>query len=75
MARGISKLPIHGFTELHIMSSVEHGGLVFSPRTPLYLFSVQLNVLHWLGITEEHHLLNDVHLVVDINGFMKSPII
>lgn len=32
-------------------------------------------MLHWLGITEEHHLLDDVHLVVDINGFVNSPII
>lgn len=46
-----------------------------SLNTPLYLFSIQLNVLYWLGITEEHHLLNDVHLVLDINGFMKSSII
>lgn len=47
----------------------------FSLNSLLYLFSVQLNVLHWLGITKEHHLLNDVHLIFDINGFMKSPIV
>lgn len=41
----------------------------------VYLFGVQLNVLHRLRVTEEHHLFNNVHLLVDVNGFMKSPII
>lgn len=75
MAHGISKLPTNAYTELVISSHHEEAGLVFSLSTLPYLVSVQLYVLHWLGITEEHHLLNDVHLVVDIDGFMKSPII
>lgn len=57
------------------MSFVKHAVLVGSLSTPPYLFSVQLHVLHWLEIMEEHHFLNDVHLIVNINGFMKSPVI
>lgn len=41
----------------------------------LYLFRVQFNVLYRLGVSEKHNLFNDVHLVVDINGFVESSII
>lgn len=41
----------------------------------LYLFRVQFNVLYRLGVSEKHNLFNDVHLVVDINGFVESPVI
>lgn len=41
----------------------------------LYLSSIELDVLHRLGAAEKHHLFYDVHLLVDINGFVKSPII
>lgn len=79
LVHGICKLPqmpllrlllVHTMPKLYKTS---WGGFPLS--TPLYLFSVQLNALHRLTVTEDHHLLNDVHLVVDINGFMKSPII
>lgn len=48
---------------------------VFVSEPLRYLLSVQLNVLHLLGITEKNHLLNYVHLVFDINGFVEPPII
>lgn len=81
MAHGIPKLPIKAFSEHFITSRHEEASRntlnLHSQSTIslLYLLRVQLNVLHWLGIKEKHHLLNDVHLVVHINGFVKSPII
>lgn len=41
----------------------------------MYLFSIELNVQHRLGVPEEHHLFYDVHLPVDINGLVKSPVV
>lgn len=48
---------------------------MFVPESLSYLLSVQLNVLHLLGILEKNHLLDYVHLVFDINGFVEFPII
>lgn len=72
---------INGFTE-QIISALHDPSkaswLVFFLEAAfffLYLSSIELDVLHRLGAAEKHHLLYDVHLLVDINGFVKSPII
>lgn len=75
MAHRASKLLINAFTEAAIISHIEEVKQTENFLSALYLFSVQLHVLHRLGITEEHQLLDNVHLVVDINGFMKPSII
>lgn len=59
------------------MSPAKQAGLfsVLKLHFFLYLSSVELDVLHRLGAAEKHHLFYDVHLLVDINSFVKSAII
>lgn len=79
MAHRVSKPTIMDLQSLllaRIMSRAEQGGRDFlPPQLRYYLFSVQLDALHRLAILEEHHLLNDVHLVVDVDGFLESAVI
>lgn len=64
---------------VYFMSPVKQSGLFAFLKLHLFFFlylsSIELDVLHRLGAAEKHHLFYDVHLLVDVNGFVKSPII
>lgn len=41
----------------------------------IYSLGVQLDVLHRLRLGKQQHLLDDVHLIVGVDGLMELPVI
>lgn len=44
-------------------------------RSVIHPLRVELDVLHRLRLSKQNHLLDDVHLIVGIDGLVKLPII
>lgn len=41
----------------------------------IYPLWVQFDVLHRFRLRKQHHLLDDVHLIVGIDGLMEFPVV
>lgn len=48
---------------------------VYLVKVVIYPLRIKLDVLHWLRLSEQNHLLNNVHLIVGIDGLMELSII
>lgn len=48
---------------------------IFKVYVIKYLLFIKFYMLNWLRFRENHQLLNDVHLVLNIDGFVNSAVI
>lgn len=48
---------------------------VETTRLVIYPLRIELDVLHRLRLRKQNHLLDDVHLIVGIDGLMELSII
>lgn len=41
----------------------------------IYPLRVQFDVLHRFRLSKQHHLLDDVHLIVGVDGLVELPVV